>query len=102
MTGANRGRHPRATSEHPQNADPDDGYLGGADCAHDGFELSGAARSNCSSPSRAEAMMLVQGLRMTRMVALGLGALIQHALPVVQQQLLNAGIRLAKIIDENF
>jgi hypothetical protein len=47
-------------------------------------------------------MMLVQGLRMTRMVALGLGALIQHALPVVQQQLLNAGIRLAKIIDENF
>jgi hypothetical protein len=24
-----------------------------------------------------------------------------HALPVVQQQLLNAGIRLAKIIDEN-
>jgi len=27
---------------------------------------------------------------------------IQHALPVVRQQLLNAGIRLAKIIDENF
>jgi nuclease S1 len=30
------------------------------------------------------------------------GVYIQHALPVVQQQLLNAGIRLAKIIDENF
>jgi hypothetical protein len=30
------------------------------------------------------------------------GAYIQHALPVVQQQLLSAGIRLAKIIDENF
>jgi len=27
---------------------------------------------------------------------------IQHALPVVQQQLLNAGICSAKIIDENF
>jgi hypothetical protein len=27
---------------------------------------------------------------------------IDHALPLVQQQLLNAGIRLAKIIDENF
>ena len=26
----------------------------------------------------------------------------RDALPVVQQQLLNAGIRLAKIIDENF
>ena len=30
------------------------------------------------------------------------GVYTQHALPVVQQQLLNAGIRLAKIIDENF
>jgi len=30
------------------------------------------------------------------------GVYIEHALPVVQQQLLNAGIRLAKIIDENF
>ena len=30
------------------------------------------------------------------------GVYIQHALPVVQQQLLKAGIRLAKIIDENF
>ena len=30
------------------------------------------------------------------------GVYIQHALPVVQQQLLNAGIRLAKIIVENF
>jgi hypothetical protein len=30
------------------------------------------------------------------------GVYIGHALPVVQQQLLNAGIRLAKIIDENF
>jgi nuclease S1 len=30
------------------------------------------------------------------------GVYIQHATPVVQQQLLNAGIRLAKIIDENF
>jgi len=30
------------------------------------------------------------------------GVYIQHAFPVVQQQLLNAGIRLAKIIDENF
>jgi S1/P1 Nuclease len=30
------------------------------------------------------------------------GVYIQHALPVVQQQLLNAGIRLPKIIDENF
>jgi hypothetical protein len=27
---------------------------------------------------------------------------IDHALPLVQQQPLNAGIRLAKIIDENF
>jgi hypothetical protein len=30
------------------------------------------------------------------------GVYIEHALPVVQQQLLNARIRLAKIIDENF
>jgi hypothetical protein len=30
------------------------------------------------------------------------GVSIEHALPVVQRQLLNAGIRLAKIIDENF
>ncbi len=30
------------------------------------------------------------------------GVYIQHALPVVQQQLWNAGIRLPKIIDENF
>src|SRR5215475_10136885 len=30
------------------------------------------------------------------------GVYIQHALPVVQQQLLNAGIRLAKIIEEDF
>jgi hypothetical protein len=30
------------------------------------------------------------------------GVYIEHALPIVQQQLLNAGIRLAKIIDENF
>jgi hypothetical protein len=30
------------------------------------------------------------------------GVYIQHALPVVQEQLLKAGIRLAKIIDENF
>jgi hypothetical protein len=30
------------------------------------------------------------------------GVYIQHALPVVQQQLLNAGIRLAKITDEDF
>jgi hypothetical protein len=30
------------------------------------------------------------------------GVYIGHALPVVQQQLLKAGIRLAKIIDENF
>jgi hypothetical protein len=30
------------------------------------------------------------------------GVYIEHALPVVQQQLLKAGIRLAKIIDENF
>ena len=30
------------------------------------------------------------------------GVYIGHALPLVQQQLLNAGIRLAKIIDENF
>jgi hypothetical protein len=30
------------------------------------------------------------------------GVYTEHALPVVQQQLLNAGIRLAKIIDENF
>jgi len=30
------------------------------------------------------------------------GVYIEHASPVVQQQLLNAGIRLAKIIDENF
>src|SRR6516164_4424351 len=30
------------------------------------------------------------------------GVYIQHALPVVQQRLLNAGIRLAKIIDEDF
>jgi len=30
------------------------------------------------------------------------GVYIGHALPVVQQQLLNAGVRLAKIIDENF
>jgi hypothetical protein len=28
--------------------------------------------------------------------------LVQHALPVVQGQLLKAGIRLAKIIDESF
>jgi hypothetical protein len=32
----------------------------------------------------------------------GLHQTVAHALPVVQQQLLNAGIRLAKIIDENF
>jgi hypothetical protein len=30
------------------------------------------------------------------------GVYIRHALPVVQEQLLKAGIRLAKIIDENF
>ena len=30
------------------------------------------------------------------------GVYIQHALPVVRQQLLNAGIRLAKTIDESF
>jgi hypothetical protein len=30
------------------------------------------------------------------------GVYIGHALPVVQQQLLSPGIRLAKIIDENF
>jgi len=30
------------------------------------------------------------------------GVYIGHALPVVQQQLLSAGIRLAKIIDETF
>ena len=30
------------------------------------------------------------------------GVYIEHALPVVQQQLLKAGVRLAKIIDENF
>jgi hypothetical protein len=30
------------------------------------------------------------------------GVYIEHALPVVQEQLLKAGIRLAKIIDENF
>jgi hypothetical protein len=30
------------------------------------------------------------------------GVYIGHALPLVQQQLLNAGIRVAKIIDENF
>jgi len=30
------------------------------------------------------------------------GVYIQHALPVVQQQPLSAGIRLAKIIDEDF
>ena len=35
LAGANRGCHPRAASEHHENADPndrsDDGYLGGAD-----------------------------------------------------------------------
>jgi len=30
------------------------------------------------------------------------GVYIGHALPVVQRQLWNAGIRLAKIIDEKF
>jgi hypothetical protein len=30
------------------------------------------------------------------------GVYIQHVLPVMQEQLLKAGIRLAKIIDENF
>jgi S1/P1 Nuclease len=30
------------------------------------------------------------------------GVYIEHALPAVQDQLLKAGIRLAKIIDENF
>jgi hypothetical protein len=30
------------------------------------------------------------------------GVYIAHELPLVQQQLLNAGIRLANIIEENF